>query len=316
MERGTSEPTVLRRCTMDHTPAGHETIRLPPIDQHALATGPGRITRAISPSVIPGESLHTRLLLVRLTTSMLRFMRTTTSTLPPHDETFLPIDLDIDLPNGPYNVHRDYPPPPNGHDIMRIFPTLPPNHSGPTSSFFRQQEHLYFAHPGREIVRVCIESDVDLHPVTRSGFQREPWSVDGVMRRVALAQPAKAHDTVPMRPPLSHSQTHSDHAQYQNSLPYNTHTQYQTSLPFQQFFPYHQPSPPRQHAPEVNTYRITPVSSWQDKVQYHCFYHSYRHSDTPSTAAFAASSCAPTVILEHTPPSWTCSARSSALSAA
>ena len=59
---------------------------------------------------------------------------------------------------------RNYPPPPTGHDLMRLFPPQPPEQplflkQGSTSLYFRRQEHQFFAQAGKEIIRVRVESD-------------------------------------------------------------------------------------------------------------------------------------------------------------
>ncbi|KAI0308565.1 hypothetical protein OF83DRAFT_1033292, partial [Amylostereum chailletii] len=59
---------------------------------------------------------------------------------------------------------RIYPPPPTGHDLMRLFPPPPPSQfsvlkGGPTSVYFHRQERAFFAQAGKEIIRVRVESD-------------------------------------------------------------------------------------------------------------------------------------------------------------
>ena len=59
---------------------------------------------------------------------------------------------------------RNYPPPPTGHDLMRLFPPQPPEQplflkQGSTSLYFRRQEHQFFAQAGKEIIRVRVDSD-------------------------------------------------------------------------------------------------------------------------------------------------------------
>lgn len=72
---------------------------------------------------------------------------------------------DVDVPAHPRP--SNLPPPPSGHDLMRMFPapspaTRPPAPGSPrglpaptpTSGWFERQEHAFFAKAGKEIVRV------------------------------------------------------------------------------------------------------------------------------------------------------------------
>ena len=91
-------------------------------------------------------------------------------------------DLDLSHTDMP---HRKYPAPPTGHDLMAMFPPAPPNISemrpGPTSNFFKRQEHTFFAQAGKEIVRVRVDVDFP-HGSELDVKQRRPsrlWSLNG-----------------------------------------------------------------------------------------------------------------------------------------
>ena len=92
-----------------------------------------------------------------------------------------PKPLDLDVSNGQAMPPRIYPPPPTGHELMRLFPPQPPEQplflkQGSTSLYFRRQEHQFFAQAGKEIIRVRVESDFP--PATsRSSKGKEPVSV-------------------------------------------------------------------------------------------------------------------------------------------
>jgi hypothetical protein len=77
---------------------------------------------------------------------------------------------------------RKYPPPPTGHDLMAMFPPAPPNKFETlpgfksTSDFFKCQERAFFAHAGKEIVRVRVEGDFPHHEGSESGIKQRPAS--------------------------------------------------------------------------------------------------------------------------------------------
>ena len=85
------------------------------------------------------------------------------------------------MSNGQAMPPRIYPPPPTGHELMRLFPPQPPEQplflkQGSTSLYFRRQEHQFFAQAGKEIIRVRVESDFP-PAVSRSSKGKEPVSV-------------------------------------------------------------------------------------------------------------------------------------------
>ncbi|VDB99513.1 unnamed protein product [Peniophora sp. CBMAI 1063] len=81
---------------------------------------------------------------------------------------------DVNLPQGqpgtPMNVApRAYPPPPTGHDLMRMFPPPPPSQfselkGGPTSYYFQRQERAFFAQAGREQIRIRLDAEFAPRP--------------------------------------------------------------------------------------------------------------------------------------------------------
>ncbi|KAI0043412.1 hypothetical protein FA95DRAFT_1479409, partial [Auriscalpium vulgare] len=89
---------------------------------------------------------------------------------------------------------RIYPPPPTGHELMKLFPPLPPDHfsalkPGPTSIFFHRQERQFFAQAGKEIIRVRVESDFpppDRAPMGEQ--QQQPPAPRGKGKDAAWAQ--------------------------------------------------------------------------------------------------------------------------------
>ncbi|EIM79777.1 uncharacterized protein STEHIDRAFT_69093, partial [Stereum hirsutum FP-91666 SS1] len=104
---------------------------------------------------------------------------------------------------------RNYPPPPTGHELMRLFPPPPPDQfsilkPGPTSIYFHQQERAFFSQAGKEIVRVRVESDFQpsatLSKGGMEGMKRgEPWTAAATMA-LALSphgqqQPAKRSES-------------------------------------------------------------------------------------------------------------------------
>ncbi|VDC03717.1 unnamed protein product [Peniophora sp. CBMAI 1063] len=78
---------------------------------------------------------------------------------------------DVNPLQGPFlNVARSvYPPPPTGHDLMRLFPPPPPCQfselkGGPTSYYFRTQERAFFAQAGREEIRIRLNAEFAPRP--------------------------------------------------------------------------------------------------------------------------------------------------------
>ncbi|KAI0297871.1 hypothetical protein B0F90DRAFT_1736515 [Multifurca ochricompacta] len=117
----------------------------------------------------------------------------------------------LDVSNGQAMPPRIYPPPPTGHELMRLFP-----HNHPTNPFSSNREHQFFAQAGKEIIRVRVESDF---PPTPSGPRttkgKEPVSVQHPWP--AHSHPPPPPVTVPpqpqptMQPPPehgSHAPTH------------------------------------------------------------------------------------------------------------
>jgi hypothetical protein len=83
--------------------------------------------------------------------------------------------------NGQAMPPRIYPPPPTGHELMRLFPPQPPEQplflkQGSTSLYFRRQEHQFFAQAGKEIIRVRVESDFPPSAGSRTTKGKEPVS--------------------------------------------------------------------------------------------------------------------------------------------
>jgi hypothetical protein len=147
------------RSPPDHDmspPSSH----LPPI-QHSVNGAQAPPRRPLSPSSLPRESSY----LLLDTLSYGRGSET----------------LDLDVSNGQAMPPRIYPPPPTGHELMRLFPPNPPEQplflkQGSTSLYFRRQEHQFFAQAGKEIIRVRVESDFP-PPAPRSSKGKEPVSV-------------------------------------------------------------------------------------------------------------------------------------------
>ncbi|KAJ7177480.1 hypothetical protein C8R43DRAFT_1193472 [Mycena crocata] len=91
---------------------------------------------------------------------------------------------DVDVTRVPDMPPRRYPAPPTGHDLMAMFPAVPPDNSsemrpGPTSAYFQCQERAFFARAGKEIIRVRV--DVDLQPGStdpdpKAPAQARPWA--------------------------------------------------------------------------------------------------------------------------------------------
>ncbi|KAH9966381.1 hypothetical protein BGW80DRAFT_1462356 [Lactifluus volemus] len=92
---------------------------------------------------------------------------------------------------------RIYPPPPTGHELMRLFPPQPPEQplflkQGSTSLYFRRQEHQFFAQAGKEIIRVRVESDFPPPAGSRTTKGKEP---------VSAPHSWPAHPQHPQQPP-------------------------------------------------------------------------------------------------------------------
>ncbi|KAI9449377.1 hypothetical protein BJY52DRAFT_1307745 [Lactarius psammicola] len=75
---------------------------------------------------------------------------------------------------------RIYPPPPTGHELMRLFPPQPPEQpfflKQGRNLYSRRQEHQFFAQAGNEIIRMRVESEFP-HAPTRISKGKEPVSV-------------------------------------------------------------------------------------------------------------------------------------------
>jgi len=101
---------------------------------------------------------------------------------PPHRRPISPSSLPhLDVSNGQAMPPRIYPPPPTGHELMRLFPPQPPEQplflkQGSTSLYFRRQEHQFFAQAGKEIIRVRVESDFPPPAGSRTTKGKEPVS--------------------------------------------------------------------------------------------------------------------------------------------
>ena len=82
--------------------------------------------------------------------------------------------LDVHSPQGQSGTStkaapRTYPPPPTGHDLMRLFPPPPPSQfselkGGPTSYYFQRQERAFFAQAGREQIRIRLDAEFAPRP--------------------------------------------------------------------------------------------------------------------------------------------------------
>jgi hypothetical protein len=158
---------------------------LPPI-QHPANGAQAPLRRPISPSSLPRE---------------LPFQPV--ACVPLFDDE----PLDLDVSNGQAMPPRNYPPPPTGHDLMRLFPPQPPEQplflkQGSTSLYFRRQEHQFFAQAGKEIIRVRVDSDFPPPGGSRTTKGKEPATV------VPHVWPAHAHPQPPpptMQPPPEHT---------------------------------------------------------------------------------------------------------------
>ncbi|EIM84232.1 uncharacterized protein STEHIDRAFT_169990 [Stereum hirsutum FP-91666 SS1] len=213
LSRSPSSASMTPPMHHGHTHSHSPEAQLPPIHHHAPGpSGSGQIRRPISPSNLP----H--------------------------------VDL---LPQGQPPTPRNYPPPPTGHELMRLFPPPPPDQfsmlkPGPTSIYFHQQERAFFAQAGKEIIRVRVESDFQpsgaLGKGGMEGMKRgEPWTAAGAMAQVPLAhgqqQPVKrsGSSSAPLPPPPGpQTQRHDMHPQYQHPSPHAQHPQHPQLLQHQQ----------------------------------------------------------------------------------
>ena len=107
---------------------------------------------------------------------------------------------DVNLPQGqpgtPINAApRAYPPPPTGHDLMRLFPPPPPSQfselkGGPTSYYFQRQERAFFAQAGREQIRIRLDAEFAPRPSPPTANAPAPTRMPS---RNWAPQPAPAH---------------------------------------------------------------------------------------------------------------------------
>ncbi|KAI0000775.1 hypothetical protein BJV74DRAFT_944587 [Russula compacta] len=141
----------------------------------------------------------------------------------------------LDVSNGQAIPSRNYPPPPTGHDLMRLFPPQPPEQpiflkQGPTSLYFRRQEHQFFAQAGKEIIRVRVESDFP----PPSGSARSTSK-----GKEPVSWPTHSHPPVP--PPPSMQQ------QQQQQPPPPPPEQHAHAPAHMHSPPHHHPVPPYPH---------------------------------------------------------------------
>lgn len=150
----------------------------------------------------------------------------------------------LDVSNGQAMPPRIYPPPPTGHELMRLFPPQPPEQplflkQGSTSLYFRRQEHQFFAQAGKEIIRVRVESDFPPTPA-RTSKGKEPVSVPhswsahphaplppSVQQPQPQQQPAQSQPQPTMQPPpplpeVAHAPAHM-HSPPHSVPPYSHH---------------------------------------------------------------------------------------------
>lgn len=105
---------------------------------------------------------------------------------------------DANLPQGQpgtpiTSAPKPYPPPPTGHDLMRLFPPPPPSQfselkGGPTSYFFQRQERAFFAQAGREQIRIRLDAEFAPRPSPTTDTPSAPTT----MPRTWAAPPASA----------------------------------------------------------------------------------------------------------------------------
>ncbi|VDB96863.1 unnamed protein product [Peniophora sp. CBMAI 1063] len=142
---------------------------------------------------------------------------------------------DVKLPQGqhgtPMNAApRAYPPPPTGHDLMRLFPPPPPSQfselkGGPTSYYFHRQERAFFAQAGREQIRIRLDAEFAPRPSPSTANMPAPASMPS--RNWAPPQapihPYPSHmPAAPVGPPTSgHAQDVDDDELWRRPTPYN-----------------------------------------------------------------------------------------------
>jgi hypothetical protein len=193
---------------------------LPPI-QHSVNGAQAPPRRPLSPSSLPRKSSSSSFV-----------------------DSFFTGRADLDVSNGQAMPPRIYPPPPTGHELMRLFPPQPPEQplflkQGSTSLYFRRQEHQFFAQAGKEIIRVRVESDFP-PPPTRSSKGKEPVSVphswpahphapppSSVQQQQVQPQPPQSQPQPTMQPPpplpeVAHAPAHM-HSPPHPVPPYSHH---------------------------------------------------------------------------------------------
>ncbi|KAF8486801.1 hypothetical protein DFH94DRAFT_659708 [Russula ochroleuca] len=139
----------------------------------------------------------------------------------------------LDVSNGQAMPPRNYPPPPTGHDLMRLFPPQPPEQplflkQGSTSLYFRRQEHQFFAQAGKEIIRVRVESDF---PPSAGGSRN-------VKGKEPVSAPHAWPSHAPPPPPPQAMQPPPEHA---HAPPAHMHSPPHPVQPY----PHHHPDMPR-----------------------------------------------------------------------
>ncbi|KAF8498137.1 hypothetical protein F5888DRAFT_223581 [Russula emetica] len=139
----------------------------------------------------------------------------------------------LDVSNGQVMPPRNYPPPPTGHDLMRLFPPQPPEQplflkQGSTSLYFRRQEHQFFAQAGKEIIRVRVDSDF---PPPAGGSRT-------VKGKEAVSAPHVWPSHAPPPPPPQAMQPPPEHA---HAPPAHIHSPPHPVPPY----PHHHPDMPR-----------------------------------------------------------------------
>ncbi|KZV67715.1 hypothetical protein PENSPDRAFT_653821 [Peniophora sp. CONT] len=120
---------------------------------------------------------------------------------------------DVNLPQGqpgtPINsAPRPYPPPPTGHDLMRLFPPPPPSQfselkGGPTSYYFQRQERAFFAQAGREQIRIRLDAEFAPRPSPPTANTPAPTSMPrnwAPPQAPAHPHPSHVRQVVPLVP--------------------------------------------------------------------------------------------------------------------
>ncbi|KIY65314.1 hypothetical protein CYLTODRAFT_424454 [Cylindrobasidium torrendii FP15055 ss-10] len=129
----------------------------------------------------------------------------------PHDSIHLrdtPALRDLDLTRTPRDASSSFPSPPTGHDLMAMFPPPAPTLglTENTSGYFAKQERQFFAHPGKEIIRVGFELEVNAHggvlgpTIENSQRFHLPHSADMDMFPAPPLPLQNTRRTIPMRP--------------------------------------------------------------------------------------------------------------------